>query len=97
MTQPAESSLWVSFDILAPDAASGAHVAMYLREELPGARIQSEPADERSGDQGLPHLLRCRAARPGSTGAETRAAIEAAIARLDTASRVAFAEARRSG
>jgi hypothetical protein len=74
-----EASSWVFFDVLAPDAAGGAHVAMSLRSLLPGATIRSEPDRSPSIDELRPHLLHCRAAFAGASVAQTREAIEAAL------------------
>jgi hypothetical protein len=75
-----DSSSWSFFDVLALDAAAGAHIAMALREALPAAAIHSTPASASSPDEELPHVLRCRAAVGGLTASETRKALEAAIA-----------------
>jgi hypothetical protein len=74
-----DTSSWVFFDVLAPDAAAGAHVSMSLRSLLPGATIRSEPDRLPSTDELRPHLLHCRAASAGAASAQTREAIEAAM------------------
>jgi hypothetical protein len=74
-----EASSWLFFDVLAPDAADGAHLAMSLRLMLPGATIRSEPDRLPSTDELRPHLLHCRAAFAGASVAQTREAIEAAL------------------
>jgi len=74
-----EASNWAFFDVLAPDAAGGAHVAMSLRSLLPGATIRSEPDRSPSSDELRPHLLHCRAAFAGASVAQTREAIETAL------------------
>jgi hypothetical protein len=78
-----ESSSWVFFDVLAPDAASGAHVAMSLRTLLPGATIRSAPERSPSTDERRPHLLHCRAAFAGASVAQAREAINAARPRVE--------------
>ena len=75
-----DSSSWSFFDVLARDAAAGAHITMALREALPSATIHSTPATASSPDTELPHVLRCRAAVGGRTASETREALETAIA-----------------
>lgn len=89
---------WVSFDVLARNAATGAHVAMWLRQRLPAAMIRSEPAESPSEDPERPHKLRCLACISGVTGAGTRQALEAALRDLDAIGesrvRVAFHEDR---
>jgi hypothetical protein len=74
-----EASNWVFFDVVAPDAAAGAHVAMSLRSLLSGATIRSEPDRSPSSDELRPHLLHCRAAFAGASVAQTREAIEAVL------------------
>jgi len=74
-----EVSSWVFFDVLAPGAAAGAHVAMSLRSLLPGATIRSEPDRSPSGDERRPHLLHCRAAFAGASAAQAREAIETVL------------------
>lgn len=86
-----DSGSWSFFDVLARDAAVGAHVAMALREAVPGAMIHSTPATSTSKDEELPHMLHCRAAISGMTAAETREALEAALAALPNSdARLAF-------
>src|ERR1700689_3901125 len=83
MARLVEASSWLFFDVLAPDAAGGAHVAMSLRSLLPGATIRSEPDRSPSTDELRPHLLHCRAAFPGASVAQTREAIAAALPGID--------------
>jgi hypothetical protein len=78
-----EASTWVFFDVLAPGAAAGAHVAMSLRSLLPGATIRSEPDRSPSGDELRPHLLHCRAAFAGASVAQAREAVAAALPGID--------------
>jgi hypothetical protein len=78
-----EAGGWVLFDVLATDQAGAAHVAMWLRELLPGATIMSAPDAAGSGDAEMPHRLRCRAAIPGSSLAQARAALEQALREVD--------------
>ena len=73
-----DSAGWVFFDVFACDAAVGAYVAMWLREQIPMAIIQSAPDERPSGDHALPHRLRCRAQLPGR--ASVRALLECALA-----------------
>jgi len=74
---------WTEFDVLARDAACGAHVAMWLREALPGAIVRSEPDPEPSGDAGLPHLLHCSARLDAAEGPQMRRLLEDAAGGLD--------------
>ena len=83
MAKLVEASSWVFFDVLAPGAAAGAHVAMSLRSLLPGATIRSEPDRSPSQDERRPHLLHCRAAFPGASAAAARQAIEAALRHVE--------------
>jgi hypothetical protein len=86
-----DSGSWSFFDVLARDAADGAHVAMALRQALPGAMIHSTPAASTSVDKELPHVLRCRAAISGMSAEETREALEAALADVPNSdARLAF-------
>jgi hypothetical protein len=78
-----EAGSWVFFDVLARDAASGAHVAMALREAVPGATIRSTPDASPSAEEPRPHLLHCRASMPASTAEQTRAVLAAALATVD--------------
>jgi hypothetical protein len=68
---------WTSFDIRSRDAAVAAHVAMWLREQLPAASIKSAPDD-------LLHqeVLHCDAAIPDKTAAETERLVMAALRAL---------------
>jgi hypothetical protein len=75
-----EAGSWVFFDVLARDAASGAHVAMALREAVPGATIRSAPDASSSPEEPRPHLLHCRASMPASSVEQTRAVLTAALA-----------------
>ena len=83
MTRLVEASRWVFFDVLASSAATGAHVAMALREQLPTATIRSAPGSASSDDELRPHLLHCRGAFAGATAAQTRESIAAALGQLD--------------
>jgi len=83
----ADASGWVFFDVLARDAASGARVAMWLRERLPEATIGSAPDGAASSDRQLPHLLHCRAYANRLSAEQTRAAIEAALTGLELEAR----------
>ena len=83
MTRLVEASRWVFFDVLASSAATGAHVAMALRERLPAATIRSEPGSSPSDDELRPHLLHCRAAFAGATAEHTRESIAAQLGHLD--------------
>jgi hypothetical protein len=93
-----DSSRWVFFDVVACDAASAAYVAMWLREQIPAAIIQSAPDERPSGDPALPHRLRCRAQLHGS--ASLRALLERALAdhasptKQPTRARIEFASIR---
>lgn len=73
---------WLSFDVIACDAAMGAYVAMGLREALPRVTIRSDPDPDRSGGDALPHVLRCLASAEGLTSDGIRAAVEAVAASL---------------
>lgn len=84
---------WVSFDVVACDTASAAHVAMWLRERLSGAMIYSEPADERSDDPACPHVLSCHAYDPNDPDG-MRLAIEAILPSLREVGDHAHARAR---
>jgi hypothetical protein len=83
MTRLVEASRWVFFDVLATSAATGAHVAMALREQLPAATIRSAPGSVPSDDERLPHLLHCRGAFAGATAAQARDSIGAALRTLE--------------
>ena len=86
-----DSGSWFFFDVLAHDAAAGAHVAMVLRLALPGATIHSTPASSASADKELPHLLHCRAAVSGMTAEDAREALESALADVPSShARLAF-------
>jgi len=78
-----EAGSWVFFDVLARDAATGAHVAMALREAVPGATIRSAPDPSTSQEKPRPHRLHCRASMPSSTAEQTRALLTAAFATVD--------------
>jgi hypothetical protein len=77
-----EANSWIFFDVLARDEAAGAHVAMELRERLPGSTVRSAPDRSRSQDSQLPHLLHCRAAASGRNAQETREALDATLEAL---------------
>ena len=79
---PGESIGWTEFDVLAQDAATAAHVAMWLRDALPDAHLRSEPAAAASEDAARPHLLHCSARIGEHTGEQTRALLEDALCRL---------------
>jgi hypothetical protein len=68
---------WTSFDIQARDSAAAAHVAMWLREQMPAATIKSAPDD-------LIHMdvLHCRAALPDRTAEQTEQAVKAELRTL---------------
>lgn len=83
MARLVEASRWVVFDVAARSAATGAQVAMALRERLPSATIRSEPGRSPSGDALRPHLLHCRAAFAGASATQTREAISAALRDLE--------------
>jgi hypothetical protein len=83
MTRLVEASRWVFFDVHATSAATGAHVAMALRERLPTATIRSAPGSTPSDDERLPHLLHCRGAFAGATAEQARDSIGAALLALD--------------
>lgn len=86
-----DSGSWFFFDVLAHDAAAGAHVAMVLRLALPGATIHSTPATSASADKELPHLLHCRATVSGMTAEDAREALESALADVPSShARLAF-------
>ena len=88
-----EATGWVRFDVVSRDQAGAAHVAMSLRELLPAATITSAPEAGSSGDAERPHLLRCRAAIPGSALAQTRDALERALTAIDEPkARIVFSE-----
>ncbi len=78
-----EAGSWVFFDVLARDAATGAHVAMALRDAVPGATIRSAPDASSSVEEARPHLLHCRASMPASAAEQTRLVLAAALATLD--------------
>ena len=78
-----EAGSWVFFDVLARDAATGAHVAMALREAVPGATLRSAPDASSSQEGPRPHLLHCRASMPASSAEQTRAILTAALATVD--------------
>jgi hypothetical protein len=80
---PGEAIGWTEFDVLACDAACGAHVAMWLRDALPGAFVRSEPDPGPSDDTDLPHLLHCSARLDGTDGTQMRRLLESAVAGLD--------------
>ena len=82
MARLVEASRWVFFDIVAGDAAAGAHVAMELRGRLPGATIRSAPDPSPSADELRPHLLHCRAAFAGAIDARAREALGAALSEI---------------
>ena len=82
MARLVEASRWVFFDIVAGDAAGGAHVAMELRLALPGATIRSAPDPSPSADALRPHLLHCRAAFAGATDAQARELLAAALGEI---------------
>ena len=73
---------WVDFDVLARNAAAGAHAAMALRAALPEAIILSEPDRRPAWERAGLHLLHCRAFMLGSSVADTRAALEEAVERV---------------
>lgn len=77
---------WTEFDVLAGNAATGARVAMWLREELPAARVVSAPAEVPSGDDEHPHRLRCAARVLGQTAARTADEVGTVLARLELVS-----------
>jgi hypothetical protein len=79
-----EAGSWVFFDVLARDAATGAHVAMALREAVPGATVRSTPDASPSPEEPRRHLLHCRASMPASTAEQTRAVLAKALATLAT-------------
>jgi hypothetical protein len=79
---PGEAIGWTEFDVLARDAAVAAHVAMWLREALPGAFLRSEPDPAPSGDELRPHLLHCSARIGESSGEDTRRMLDGALTRL---------------
>ncbi len=78
-----EAGDWVFFDVHAPSAATGAAVAMALREALAGATIRSAPAPTATAEESRPHLLHCRASIPARTAEQTRAVLTAALASID--------------
>ena len=92
---PGEAIGWTEFDVLARDAAVGAHVAMRLREALPGAFVRSEPDPASSGDEARPHLLHCSASIAARGSEETRRLLEEA-AQPDRAARRRAAAGRAS-
>jgi len=77
-----EAGSWVFFDVHARDAATGAHVAMALREAIPGATVRSAPDASPSPEEPRRHLLHCRASMPASTAEHTRAVLVQALATL---------------
>jgi hypothetical protein len=83
MARLADASGWVFFDVLARDSATGARVAMWLRERLPEATIGSAPDSAGSSDPQRPHLLHCRAYVNRRSSEQTRATLEAALTNLD--------------
>jgi hypothetical protein len=80
---PGEAIGWTEFDVLARDAAVGAHVAMCLREELPSAFVRSEPDPASSVDEVRPHLLHCSASIAERGSEETRRLLEEALSRIE--------------
>jgi hypothetical protein len=76
---------WVRFNVIARNAATGAQVAMWLRERLPAAMIRSEPGESPPDDPGQPHMLHCLACIAGFSATQTRQALEDALRGLDAA------------
>jgi hypothetical protein len=74
---------WTEFDVLAANAATGARVAMWLRKQLPAARVVSAPDAAPSGDRDHPHRLRCAARVLGETAARTAAQVGSVLTRLE--------------
>jgi len=81
--EPSATPAWVTFDVVARDAAHGAHAAMRLREQLPAAMIYSAPDRSPSDDPTRPHLLHCHACAAGTSMAQLATVIAAAAANLD--------------
>jgi hypothetical protein len=98
MARLVEANHWIFFDVLARNEAAGAHVAMELRERLPGTTVRSAPGRSRSQDSQMPHLLHCRAAASGRSAQETREALAArledlrALAGPDVRARIVFTD-----